>query len=200
MIVHNLPESDKPSPEERRTEDEMHMKDIAEQLGVDEIEIREVTRLGKRTNRPRPTKVKLDSVTQKRQLLEKAKHLKDHEATAETFLVPDLSKLARDKNRKLRIELNERKEKGERRKEKGESNLIIRRGQIIGQEERDTTQRQNSQTSNSRGGYIRGRGHPIGLRGSDIGSRGRTFRRQSNREEQHPFRAVGGTPGVTGGY
>ena len=65
----------------------MYMKETAEQLGVEAI--RNVTRLGKRTNRPRPTKVKLASVTQKRSLLEKAKHLQDHQATEETFTVPD---------------------------------------------------------------------------------------------------------------
>ena len=66
VIIHNMPESKKETPTERKADDEEYVLGIAKQIHADNIQIKNIIRLGKKTDDPRPTKVILQTVTQKR--------------------------------------------------------------------------------------------------------------------------------------
>lgn len=132
VLLHNMPEPVGETPEERKQEDEELIYEIAQEIGVDEINVKQVIRLGKKSSKPRLTKVELESSKQKRSLLQKAKQLRDieNEDWKNIFISPDLSPLARQQGRDLRNELKTRKEDGE-------TDLIIRKGKIIKTTEED---------------------------------------------------------------
>lgn len=126
IIIHNIPESNEETPQDKEKADENFIKKIADELSVEELEISETRRLGTAGSKPRLVKVTLKSTPQRRELLQKAKNLRttNEEELKKIFIVPDLSKRARDESKKLREELK-------RRRENGEMNLIISKGKII---------------------------------------------------------------------
>ena len=97
-------------------------------LDVEQVEIQSIVRLGKKIEgKSRLTKVTLDSVKSKRELLNNAKKLRNSEKWGRVYITPDLSPHEREENKKLREELR-------KRRNEGESGLVIRRGKIIQQE------------------------------------------------------------------
>ncbi len=80
----------------------------------------------KNDEKPRLLKIRLRSPKVKRKILNKAKELKESEIEhiKKIFITPDLTPAERDENKKLRNEL-------QRRKDAGESGLGIRRGKIV---------------------------------------------------------------------
>ena len=138
IIIHNIPESDREQPEERRQEDMENLKDILDaSVGTDhQVEFGTVTRLGKRfEGKNRLTKVVLDSVKSKRMILGAAKKLRESDAWNNIYVTPDLSPKEREKNKQLRAELK-------KRKEDGEDSLVIRKGKIVQLETRATKDHQ----------------------------------------------------------
>jgi hypothetical protein len=75
IIVHNLPESQKQTPEDRKQEDEQKVKTMAQHMKVTDIDIRNIIRLGEQSEKPRLTKIHLATVSQKRMMLQNAKLL-----------------------------------------------------------------------------------------------------------------------------
>ena len=126
VIIHNIPESNEETPQENEQADQNFIKRIADELSVEEIEISETKRIGAAGTKPRLVKVTLKSAPQRRELLQKAKNLRttEEQGLKKIFIVPDLSKRAREESKKLREELK-------RRRENGEMNLIISKGKII---------------------------------------------------------------------
>ena len=125
VIIHNIPESNEETPQENEQADENFIKRIADELTIEDIEISETKRIGAAGNKPRLVKVTLKSGPQRRELLQKAKNLRttEEECLKKIFIVPDLSKRAREESKKLREELK-------RRRENGEMNLVISKGKI----------------------------------------------------------------------
>ena len=86
-------------------------------------------RLGKKTEdsstKPRLLRVTLENVEVKKQILMKAKHLRDSVDgnLSKVFISPDLTPKEREANRKLREELKARRDQGE--------NVVIRNGKIV---------------------------------------------------------------------
>ncbi|KAK2144592.1 hypothetical protein LSH36_745g02063 [Paralvinella palmiformis] len=89
VIIH-MPESKK------ETDDEEYVLGLAKQIHADNIEIKNIIRLGKKTDDPRPTKVILQTLTQKRTLLQNAKTLKESEKDNLVYIIPDLSAQRRE--------------------------------------------------------------------------------------------------------
>ena len=126
VIMHNVRESKKEEPKERAHDDSrLIMAMFDEELNLPFTEVKAVVRLGKKIpGKHRLTKVTLDSVKAKRDVLANAKKLHDSESWKRVFITPDLSPKERQKNKDLREEL-------QRRMEEGEENLVTRRGQIV---------------------------------------------------------------------
>ena len=57
VIMHNIPESNLETPEERKAADKKYVMDIAEQMKVQDIEIQSIIRLGRKINKTRMMKV-----------------------------------------------------------------------------------------------------------------------------------------------
>jgi hypothetical protein len=130
LIMHNVPESKEVNVEDRKREDLEMIEKISKEINVLQTQIEKAVRLGERdstvNNKPCMIKVVYTNPIHKRSMLLNAKKLKDSQddTLKNIFITPDLSKRAREQSRKLRAEMN-------RRKEEGEDNLIIRRGKII---------------------------------------------------------------------
>lgn len=126
IILHNVPESDCEQPKERKEEDEsIVVTMLNDSLNLAEVKLESVIRLGKKSEgRNRLTKVTLDSVKSKREILNAAKNLKGIEEWSNIFITPDMTPKEREKNKELREELK-------RRRENGEEGIAIRRGKIV---------------------------------------------------------------------
>ena len=129
VIIHNICEPTSEEAADRKVEDREQVVDMIENgLDVEQVEIQSIVRLGKKIEgKSRLTKVTLDSVKSKRELLNNAKKLRNSEKWGRVYITPDLSPHEREENKKLREELR-------KRRNEGESGLVIRRGKIIQQE------------------------------------------------------------------
>lgn len=128
IVLYNLPESDEADPKEREREDNKMCEDLfTNHLKVAGVEIDKVIRLGRKVDhRNRPVLVKLQQDGKKWDILSNAECLKN-----ETNLVwkkigiaPDMTKRQRDQNKKLREELQEKRNRGER-------GWYIKQGQLM---------------------------------------------------------------------
>ena len=95
---------------------------MAKELGVEELEVAKTSRIGQvKESRDRLLKVEVTNVSSKKQILSKAKLLR--QATEKihrmVYITPDLSYQERIQQKTLRSELH-------RRRSAGESNLSIR--------------------------------------------------------------------------
>ena len=98
---------------------------INEGLEIEEVSIKNIVRLGKKEeDRTRLLKVTLESVKNKREILMKAKKLREAERWERVFVTPDLTPKERQQNKELREELKQRTKDGE-------EGLVIRRGKIV---------------------------------------------------------------------
>ena len=128
IIVHGIKESSETS-EEKKHDAEKIQDIISDKLGIQDVEIDNVVRLGKRNDEavhPRLVKVVLKSQDKKMQILRKSKELKNHDEddVKKVFIVPDMTPKEREKDKALRKELYERRDKGE-------NDLFIREGKIL---------------------------------------------------------------------
>ena len=134
VILHNIPEPTSEQADGRKLEDSEQVSDMFQSgLEVDQVQIQSIVRLGKKIQgRARLTKVTLDSVKSKRELLNNAKKLRSTEKWERVYITPDLSPREREENKKLREELK-------KRRDEGETGIVIRRGKIVCVQERNPT-------------------------------------------------------------
>ena len=131
LIVHNVPEPRVDSMD-KKGDDELSLRRIFEITKTEEVEIVELTRLGKPTaGKDRLIKIELRSVSDKHKVLGGTKHLRTkvgndyvHE-WSKVFITPDQTKEERTKSMNLKKELERR------RKDEKNDKLIIYRGSII---------------------------------------------------------------------
>ena len=134
IVITGLKESVSDDPIKRQEEDISKVKEMIEEMKVQDASIIKAVRLGRRENatpdKPRLLLVMVDDIKQKKQLLVRAKGLRVIEKWKTIYISPDLTikerhegKLLRDKLKQLR---NESKE-----------NYIIRRGKIVKANEGD---------------------------------------------------------------
>ena len=132
LVFHNLPESSSEDIVDRKSHDIEQVQQILDDLDVDPTYISEPARLGKKIetpdgqSKPRLLRVKLGSVSTKKQVLNRAKSLRKstNQTWTKVYITPDLTYKERVENRKLRMELAARRENGE-------SDLVIRNGKIV---------------------------------------------------------------------
>lgn len=127
LIFHKVPESTDSDPSSRGEQDLQFIHTLANELGVNHLEITNTIRLGQpRESGARLLKVTVSNLQSKRQLLSKAKNLRQAKSDqlCKVYITPDLSPQERLYQKNLRAELH-------RRRTAGEQNLVIRRGQII---------------------------------------------------------------------
>ena len=130
LIIHNLKESQEVDPHKRKESDIKETKELCQKyLGV-QVKISNAFRIGKKrenVDKPCLLKVTVNSSYEKAQVLRNCikLHNKDNpEVVQSIYVSPDLTTKERDANKKLRDELKQRKDAGEK-------NLMIKRGKII---------------------------------------------------------------------
>ena len=130
VIVHNVPEPLSNS-ENKKGDDICSLKDIFKVTKSCEVVIKETIRLGKPGTKARLIKVKLGSLEDKHKILAGTRFLRvkhgdeyAHE-WGSVFITPDQTKTEREKNQKLRKELERR------RNDENNNNLVIFRGEIV---------------------------------------------------------------------
>lgn len=124
IVISGLQECCSGSPEDRSLEDEEMVKTLASEIGIENLEVKDISRIGSlQSRRPRLLRFKCSSVSTKLSLLRTSKNLRRCKGYERVYLNPDLTKLQQEQNRKLRHELEVRREAGER--------VVIRAGRIV---------------------------------------------------------------------
>ena len=125
LIFHKIPESTDTT--KRREDDKKFVSNVIKEIGVDNPDIINTTRLGQfNESRVRLLKVEVRNLPLKRSILSNAKKLRNasSEQLRKVYITPDLSYQERMHQKNLRSEL-------QRCKDAGESDLVIHRGQIV---------------------------------------------------------------------
>ena len=127
LIFHKVPESTHSEVSTRREDDLKFIYTLAKELGIEHLEVVNAICLGRPVeSRSRLLKVEVCNSQVKRQLLSKAKNLRQckSDQLRTVFITPDLSPQERQQQKNLRAELHIRRDAGER-------NIVIRKGQIV---------------------------------------------------------------------
>lgn len=125
LVIYNVRESSaENSVKEQKEEDQAVCMDIfVNELKVEDVEIVEAVRLGKKEEnvrederKPRPLLVKISEVEKKWEIIKNAKKLKDtrKENYRRVFISPDLTPKERAEDKELREQLKQKREQGER--------------------------------------------------------------------------------------
>lgn len=123
VIVSGLPEPVTGSLEERMQEEKRSVTALASKIGVRDIRVENLSRLGApNSRRPRLLRFKCD-IDIKISLLRASKHLRKVPEYEKVFINPDLTRKQRDRERDLRSNLAVRRRAGE--------NVVLRGGRIV---------------------------------------------------------------------
>lgn len=129
LIFINIPESQKETAEERITEDTKKIEAILMELKEVAI-FKKPIRLGQKSEKPRPMKIRFDDNTDATRVVKAAKKLKYSKYHSDIYISRDMTPLERDDWRKL---VKEKKEKIVQSQEEGDNTAvwIIRRGKVV---------------------------------------------------------------------
>lgn len=129
LVVYNMKESNEKEPQERYKHDEDScMRLFTGELGVNVTSFTQLVRLGKRdTHRPRPLLVKLAQDRKAMTILREAKKLRFSTNFIKVYISKDLTKTERENEKRLRMELYERRSGGNQLNER----FVIRKGKVI---------------------------------------------------------------------
>lgn len=127
VIMFNLKESLEGEAEKRYKEDlERSMKIFAVELGIQDLTIEKVFRIGKKQDdMNRPMIIKLGSEEDRLTVLRKAKILRHSEEFGRVYISRDMTEAEREKDKQLRQDLREKREKNEG------GSYVIRRGKVM---------------------------------------------------------------------
>ena len=133
IIVFNLKESTEEEADNRIKEDLNKCgKIFTNELDIQDLTIEKVIRIGKKKdNGNRPLIIKLGTETDRNTVLSKAKRLRYSKEFDRVYLAKDMTEAEREKDKKLRQELNEKRN----RKEDGW--YVIRRGKVMRVQQED---------------------------------------------------------------
>ena len=125
LIVSGIPEQTTGTVEEREEADEAAIEALGRAIGVPEIDLDDIRRIGKinQQGRPRLLRFKCSSTATRNSLLRSSKNLKKHQEYVNTYINPDQTLLQRKQSKELRTELKRRRDAGE--------DVLIRRGKIV---------------------------------------------------------------------
>lgn len=130
VIIHGLPESSAEESGKRIEDDLLQTAAMMNELNIDNVKVEQIIRLGKKPqsteDRPRPTKLVVDSVDNKFKIIRNAKNLrlKKEGGWSKIFIHPDLTPRQREGRNKLIQEMKERLSQGEK-------DLAIYNGKIV---------------------------------------------------------------------
>ena len=93
------------------------------------VEVEILGRIGKKGDKSRPIRIKLNDLVDKRRVMFRAKKLRNVVGMERMYVVPDLTKVQQEEDRKLREEVR-------RMKDEGVASVKISKGSIV-VEERD---------------------------------------------------------------
>ena len=137
VIIYNLPE------QANRAGDKTKFTEVCKSIIDRDIDVVKLFRLGRKIdNKYRPLLVGLSSEADKQNLLSAAPHLRSSKEFKQVYINTDMTKLEREKHRKVVAELK-------RRRSSGESNLIIRNGTIVSRRSPPDTMQVNSEAVHS---------------------------------------------------
>lgn len=124
VIVSGLQEQSSGSLRDRLEKDKEMIESLANELGVDDLEPVNMTRIGRvDPSKPRLLRFKCSSQETKRDLLRNSKKLKNCPRFQKVFVNPDLTAIQRRKDADLKAELKFRRDAGEQ--------VTIRRGRVV---------------------------------------------------------------------
>lgn len=124
LVISGIEEPCNGSPAERSLEEAQVVEDLAHKIGVQDIKVSEVLRVGSQhSQKPRLLRVKCSSMVIKSSLLRSAKNLRKFPEYRKVYINPDLTQAQRQVEKSLRAELASRRRAGER--------VMIRAGRII---------------------------------------------------------------------
>ena len=126
VIMFNLEESKKDDARERYREDEARCKEIfTDILEIHQINIQKVIRLGKMVqDRTRPVLVKLGNEDERMKILKNANKIRHSKKFVKVYIARDMTEKEREKDKSLRQELKEKREKEDEW-------YVIRRGKVV---------------------------------------------------------------------
>ena len=110
VVVYNLPESEEEQAKDRYKEDEVSCRKIFEVMEMENIEQKQLIRLGKREYKIRPVLVKLKDEEVPKEVLVKAKRPRFSEQYIGVFISKNLIRVERERKKNLRKELKEVRE------------------------------------------------------------------------------------------
>jgi len=106
VVFMGLPEKDDDAD---KTEIRKIMDEIVTEVALD---FEFLGRIGKKGEKPRPVRVRLSEMQDKRRILVRAKTLKQKTGYEKIYIVPDLTRMQQDEDKKLRDEVRVRKNAG----------------------------------------------------------------------------------------
>ena len=127
IVFFNLKESQSGDIKAARQEDLQKATEVLRTIvDIDEEEIEEPVRLGKKGERPRCLRMKIKNLEKKKEIINKAKKInrKETPQSERIYINQDLTPAQREEERNLRKELKDRKAAGEK-------NLFIRNNKIL---------------------------------------------------------------------
>lgn len=128
IVISGLPEHEVTSASDCQEIDSGAVQDIFREMGLDNIKIREVCRLGRTIpGRSRLLKVKCADTVSRNEVLRKSYVLRNSEKYKKVYINKDLTIAEQRRNKQLRDELNRRRGDGEL--------VVIRKGKIVNIEE-----------------------------------------------------------------
>ncbi|MES9904149.1 MAG: hypothetical protein ABW168_15925 [Sedimenticola sp.] len=141
IIVYNLPEIKSQNSEIRKTKDEENFRTVANSIGITDLQIKASIRLGKMVEgNTRPMKVVLENKQQRQSLLNKSREISTKsQHFKDVVIARDLTPKQRDESKKLRAELQIRRNAGEI--------VTIRQGKVV--ELKQQPKRNNQSPTNS---------------------------------------------------
>ena len=124
IIISNLPETLSGSVQDRKKDDRNLVQEVAKELDLLPFDIKEVQRIGKiDSKRPRLLCVTCSDESSKHNLLRSGKHLRNSRKFKHCYINPDMTLIQRENNRKLRKELNEKRQQS--------LDVVIRNGRVV---------------------------------------------------------------------
>ena len=117
LIVHNYPEPTSSEAQARKKEDIENISTLLNQFVNVPATITDASRLGKRSEGPRLTKITVSTIEEKSSILRNRRNLrnKSHPSHVQkVFITPDLTPSQQRKNKQLRVELAELNKSGNR--------------------------------------------------------------------------------------
>lgn len=114
VIIQGLQEKDNGTVEERKSFDELQIREILQELGVSDVSPSDSWRIGKRRDDgSRLLKLRVENFRKKTEILSKSKCLKNSRSHGKVFIRPDRTLMEQKKERLLREELMMRRRNGE---------------------------------------------------------------------------------------